>query len=44
MPILFWAFDTFNEDWFLVFGMPNAKKLAFGTPDANVFKSISIGV
>ena len=27
------AFDTPHERGFLVFGVPNAKYLAFGTPD-----------
>ena len=34
-------FDTFNtlhDALFLVFGVPNAKYLAFGTPDENALK------
>jgi len=34
MPI-FLRFGTFDIDEFLVFNVPNAKKLAFGTLDAN---------
>ena len=28
-------FETFDEEAFLVFGVPNAKYLAFGTPDVS---------
>ena len=28
-------FEVPDEDWFLVFGVPNAKYLAFGTPDGS---------
>ena len=28
-------FKVLDEDWFLVFGVPNAKYLAFGTPDGS---------
>ena len=37
-------FDTFNtphDALFLVFGVPNAKYLAFGTPDENALKDTS---
>ena len=31
----FFRFGIFDEDWFLVFGVPNAEYLAFGTPDGS---------
>ena len=34
----FLRFSIPNEDWFLVFSVPNAKYLAFGTPDENALK------
>ena len=37
-------FDTFNtphDALFLVFGVPNTKYLAFGTPDENALKDTS---
>ena len=30
----FLRFEIPNEDWFLVFGVPNAKYLVFGVPNA----------
>ena len=32
----FLRFRIPDEGWFLVFGVPNAKYLAFGTPDGSV--------
>ena len=32
---IYLAFDTFQEVWFWVFGMSNAKNIAFGIPNAN---------
>ena len=29
------AYDTCNEVWFLVYGVPNAKNLIFSTPNTN---------
>ena len=36
----FLSFGIPNEDWFLVFGMPNAKHLAFGTPDGRTLMQL----
>ena len=33
------AFDAPHEGGFLVFGVPNAKYLAFGTPDGDALKA-----
>ena len=34
----FLRLGTADEGWFLVFGVPNAKYLAFGTPDESALK------
>ena len=39
---MFQNFDTFNtphDALFLVFGVPNAKYLAFGTPDSDALRN-----
>ena len=37
----FETFSTPYEGLFLVFGVPNAKYLAFGTPDGNALKAFT---
>ena len=39
MPQNFLAFNTLHDGLFLVFGVPNVKYLAFGTPDGNALSS-----
>ena len=34
------TFGTFHEKGFLVFSVPNAKYLAFDTPDGNALKAL----
>ena len=36
-----WAFDTPYKGGFLVFGVPNAKYLAFGTPNSDALRDNS---
>ena len=36
----FETFSTSHEGLFLVFGVPNAKYLTFGTPDENALKHL----
>ena len=40
----FLRFEIPDEDWFLVFGVPNVKYLAFGTPDGNAPITINCDV
>ena len=35
-------FEIFDESWLLVFGVPNAKYLTFGTPDSNALTQIVV--
>ena len=35
-------FEIFDESWFLVFGVPNAKYLTFGTLDSNALTQIIV--
>ena len=39
----FLRFKIFDEGWFLVFGVSNAKYLAFNTPDGNALTSAILG-
>ena len=39
----FLRFKIFDEGWFLVFGVSNAKYLAFNTPDDNALTSAILG-
>ena len=39
MSQIFLAFDTPHDGLFLVFGLPKAKYLAFGTPYGNALSS-----
>ena len=39
----FLRFEIFDEGWFLVFGVSNAKYLAFNTPDGNALTSAILG-
>ena len=40
----FLRFGILDEGWFLVFGVPNAKYLAFDTLDENVLKAFPSAV
>ena len=39
----FLRFKIFDEGWFLVFGVSNAKYLAFNTPNGNALTSAILG-
>ena len=34
------SFGTSDEIWFLMFGMPNIKNFAFGTPNVDALRSV----